>query len=103
MINCAAISQPAACEREPAYATALNVPTKLLDALQRHQQQHGSSPLLIHFSTDQVYEGTKAFWREGDDCNPVNAYGKTKLAAEQAIQVSAHAHVNSIGARGHRC
>ncbi len=37
----------------------------------------------------QVYDGSKANWRETDKCHPVNAYGRTKLEAEQLIQVSA--------------
>ena len=98
VINCAAISQPAVCERDPAAAAAVNVPTHLLDALDRHQQRQLSSsassssssstqqPLLIHISSDQVYDGSRAWWREGDVCRPINTYGRTKLAAEQLIQ-----------------
>ena len=37
----------------------------------------------------QVYDGGKANWRETDRCHPVNAYGRTKLEAEQLIQVLA--------------
>ena len=54
VINAAAISQPAACERDEAAAAAVNVPTHLLAALAWHRQQHGAEPLLIHMSTDQV-------------------------------------------------
>lgn len=54
VINTAAVSQPAACERDEAAAAAVNVPTQLLDALQRHRQEHGAEPILIHISTDQV-------------------------------------------------
>ena len=100
VINCAAISQPAVCERDPAAAAAVNVPTHLLDALDRHQQRQLSTtsissassssttqqPLLIHISSDQVYDGSRARWREEDDCQPLNTYGRTKLAAEQLIQ-----------------
>ncbi|EFN51077.1 hypothetical protein CHLNCDRAFT_141448 [Chlorella variabilis] len=85
VINAAAISQPAACERDEAAAAAVNVPTHLLAALAWHRQQHGAEPLLIHMSTDQVYDGSKARWREGDPPRPVNAYGRTKLAAERAV------------------
>lgn len=34
---------------------AVNVPTKLLDALSQHATEHGSHPLFIHLSTDQVW------------------------------------------------
>lgn len=86
VINCAALSQPAVCEAQPAAAAALNVPTKLLDALELHKAAKGCDPLLIHFSTDQVYDGSKARWKEGDECKPVNVYGRTKLEGERAVQ-----------------
>lgn len=35
----------------------------------------------------QVYDGSRAGWRESDACNPVNAYGQTKYEAELLIQV----------------
>lgn len=40
-----------------------------------------------HFS-HQVYDGTKAWWSEGDTPNPINAYGRSKLEAEQLLQGS---------------
>jgi len=45
--------------------------------------------LLIHYSTDYVFDGTKEGpYIETDEPNPVNAYGRTKLAGEQALQSS---------------
>ena len=45
--------------------------------------------LLIHYSTDYVFDGTKASpYIETDTPNPVNAYGRTKLAGELAVQSS---------------
>ncbi|GFH07858.1 methionine adenosyltransferase regulatory beta subunit-related [Haematococcus lacustris] len=37
-------------------------------------------------STDQVYDGSQPHWKETDPCRPVNAYGRSKLKAEQLIQ-----------------
>ncbi|EIE18739.1 methionine adenosyltransferase regulatory beta subunit-related [Coccomyxa subellipsoidea C-169] len=86
IINTAAISSPGACEKDPDTARAVNVPSKLLDALSVHAGEHGSHPLFIHLSTDQVYDGSRSNWREEEAGNPVNAYGKTKLEAEKLIQ-----------------
>ncbi|KAK9904863.1 hypothetical protein WJX75_004139 [Coccomyxa subellipsoidea] len=71
---------------DPDTARAVNVPTKLLDALSQHATEHGSHPLFIHLSTDQVYDGSKSDWKEDEAGNAVNVYGKTKLEAEQVIQ-----------------
>ena len=35
----------------------------------------------------QVYDGSKAHWTEDEAGNPVNTYGRSKLEAEQVIQV----------------
>lgn len=41
---------------------------------------------LIHYSTDYVFDGTKAApYIEEDEVGPINAYGSTKLAGEKAV------------------
>src|SRR5438094_9313400 len=50
--------------------------------------------VLIHYSTDFVVDGTKKTpYHELDSVNPINVYGKTKLAGEQAIRNSGLAHL----------
>lgn len=46
-----------------------------------------SSALLVHFSSDCVFGGEKidAYYDEDDAPNPLSAYGRSKLAGEQAI------------------
>lgn len=41
---------------------------------------------MIHYSTDYIFDGSKTGpYTEDDAPNPVNAYGRSKLAGEQAI------------------
>lgn len=51
--------------------------------------------LLIHYSTDYVFngEGTKA-WSESDLTDPVNLYGNTKRLGEIALEQSGCAFIN---------
>ncbi len=43
--------------------------------------------LLVHYSTDYVFDGTKKEpYTEEDTPNPLNVYGRTKLKGEEAIQ-----------------
>ncbi|KAK2971836.1 hypothetical protein RJ640_001000 [Escallonia rubra] len=85
VINCAALSIPRACEMDPTAALSINVPSALVKWLSSFSE---STTLLIHLSTDQVYEGTKSFYKEEDETLAVNVYGKTKVAAEQFISAN---------------
>lgn len=50
VVNCAAISVPRACEKDPATAMSINVPRSLINWLSSFQERY---TLLIHLSTDQ--------------------------------------------------
>ncbi|XP_020680198.1 methionine adenosyltransferase 2 subunit beta [Dendrobium catenatum] len=82
VVNCAALSVPRACEVDPVTTMATNLPTSLINWLSSFKD---NNILLIHLSTDQVYEGSKSFYKEEDETAPVNMYGKSKVAAEEFI------------------
>ncbi|KAH9303280.1 hypothetical protein KI387_014863, partial [Taxus chinensis] len=83
VVNCAALSVPRACESNVSTAMAINVPYALIKWMISFNDTE--TPLLIHLSTDQVYEGIKPFYKEDDETNPINVYGKSKVIAEEFI------------------
>jgi dTDP-4-dehydrorhamnose reductase len=68
-------------ERELAYAINEQAPRVLAEeALERNA-------LFVHYSTDYVFDGSKPEpWIETDAPNPLNVYGASKLAGEQAVE-----------------
>ena len=51
------------------------------------EASRGLGALLIHYSTDYVFDGEKGSpYTEADAPNPLSVYGKSKLAGERAIE-----------------
>lgn len=45
-------------------------------------------PILVHISTDYIFDGKNAPYKENDIPNPHGFYGKSKLAAEKVVKES---------------
>src|SRR5216683_3922448 len=90
VVNAAAYTAVDAAETDQATALAVNAEAPRLLALEAKKV----GAMLVHFSTDYVFDGsTKAPYEETDATNPINVYGKTKLAGEEAIRDSGAAHL----------
>jgi dTDP-4-dehydrorhamnose reductase len=58
------------------------------------EEARRTGAILVHYSTDYVFDGEESRpYTETDPTNPVNAYGRSKLAGEQAIEAAGGAHL----------
>ena len=90
IVNCAAFTAVDRAESEPHTARAVNAiaPGILGEEAKR------AGALLVHFSTDYVFDGMKrAPYIEDDPTHPLGVYGRTKLEGERAIEQSGCRHV----------
>jgi dTDP-4-dehydrorhamnose reductase len=90
VVNAGAYTAVDRAESEPDLAHAVNAraPGVLADEARR------LGALLVHYSTDYVFDGRKpAPYEEGDATDPLNVYGASKLAGERAIAGSGCEHV----------
>ncbi|QBQ54533.1 dTDP-4-dehydrorhamnose reductase [Nitrosococcus wardiae] len=82
IVNAAAYTAVDKAEEEPEQAMAINGDAP--GVLAETARQQGAA--LIHYSTDYVFDGESASpYRETDTPRPLNVYGQTKLAGEEAI------------------
>lgn len=85
IVNAAAYTAVDKAEATPEPAWAINATGPGIIA----EEAHRLGALMIHYSTDYVYDGSKQSpWVETDAPNPLNVYGKSKLAGDEAIEAA---------------
>ncbi|MBX3005383.1 MAG: SDR family oxidoreductase [Anaerolineales bacterium] len=84
VVHCAALADIDACERQPALAHKLN--TELPGELARETARRNLR--FVHISTDAVFDGSQAPYKETDAPNPLSVYAKTKRMAELAVKAA---------------
>lgn len=90
IVNAAAYTAVDKAESEPDLAMAINGTAPGIMA----EEANKLGAALIHYSTDYVFDGSKpAPYLEQDATNPLNVYGKTKLAGEEAIKAADCPHL----------
>jgi len=81
VLNCSAYTDVPGAEKDRnCWLTNQVGPRNLAEACKK------SRSLLVHFSTDFVFDGEDAPYSETDDCLPLSEYGKSKLAGENEIR-----------------
>jgi len=80
VINCAGWTNVDGAEESEREASVINAQGAgfVADAANR------AGAKVLYISTDYVFDGTGGPYGESDDPNPINAYGRTKLAGERA-------------------
>jgi dTDP-4-dehydrorhamnose reductase len=92
VIHCAAFTDVDGCELDPQRAMRVNGDgTRNVIAAAEE-----ANAFVVALSTDYVFDGTKpAPYVESDAQHPLSAYGRSKLAAEQAVDTTRHAIVRT--------
>ena len=90
IVNAAAYTAVDFAESEEARARAVNAVAPGVIA----EEAARAGALLVHFSTDYVFDGEKSSpYVEDDPTNPLSVYGRTKLEGERNVAASGCAHV----------
>ncbi len=90
IVNAAAYTAVDKAESEAGLARRINAeaPGVLAQAAAR------TGALLVHYSTDYVFDGSgSAPWKEDDATAPLSVYGRSKLEGEQAIAAAGGRHL----------
>ena len=90
IVNAAAYTAVDKAESEPGLAHAVNAASVGVLAEEAAER----NVLLVHYSTDYVFDGTKRTpYVEDDATGPLGVYGRTKLEGERAVLASGCRHV----------
>ncbi len=90
IINAAAYTAVDKAESELALATQINADAPGIMA----EEARKRGALLVHYSTDYVFDGTKTTpYVETDVPNPLGAYARTKHAGDEAIRAAGCDHL----------
>ncbi len=90
LVNAAAYTAVDRAETEEELCTRINgrAPVVMAEEVKR------LGALLVHYSTDYVFDGTKREpYHENDVPNPLGAYGRSKLTADRGIQKTGCDHL----------
>jgi dTDP-4-dehydrorhamnose reductase len=81
VVHCAAAAQPDFCQTHAAESRPINVdvPVGIADLCA------GAGIPYVFVSTDLVFDGTRAPYREGDSVSPISVYAEQKVAAEGGV------------------
>ncbi len=84
VVNCVALADVDACEQDPELADLLNhhLPARLAAWTARSRSR------LVHVSTDAVFDGTDGPYESDATPSPINIYGHSKRAGEDAVCAS---------------
>ncbi|MFP1683041.1 dTDP-4-dehydrorhamnose reductase [Alloalcanivorax sp. C16-1] len=90
IVNAAAYTAVDRAEEERELARIINAEAPAVLA----EEAKARDALLTHYSTDYVFDGSGTRpWQEQDQAMPINHYGATKYAGEQAIQATGCRHL----------
>jgi dTDP-4-dehydrorhamnose reductase len=90
IVNAAALTNVDQAERDPTLANAVNAtaPGVMAEAARR------VGALFVHYSTDYVFDGaTRVPYDEEAQPNPINSYGRSKLAGERHVAATDVPHL----------
>lgn len=90
IVNAAAYTAVDRAESERDHAMAVNGVAPGILA----EEAKTLNAALLHYSTDYVFDGSgDRPWRENDRAQPINVYGESKLAGEEAIRAVGVPHL----------